>query len=578
MRLFSFRPGSWSGRRAAAVLVGLLVAASVVSPAAGQSSDERVLARVNDTPITVSRFTSTYVLHIARSGQNDTPESRAAHLGKLIEMYLFADEARRRDLEDEAYEAFVDRKVRKSVGGRYFETVFADSLPRPTDAEVREAYRKSKERVVLRHLFFRDPVSADSAHARLQRGEVFVALANEVFQTASFDSTAGFLGDAGYWQLDDAVAEAAFSLPVGGHSAPVRSRYGWHILRLENKVYQPLLTESEYQVRRDGIESQLWQRRFRLEGDRFVRGVMQSLEVTVDPEGIEALTQAVARVVEPEKPEAPNVSMVGGEVTILPADVEELGQILTPETPLATYRLEGREVTFTAGDYLRWIEELPGGEVRNRTAASVGRALRNEAFAQLGLAAGYSEDPLVVDEVRYQAAAYLADELREQVRQTETATPTAEEVEEAFLRLGYRRLKEARATYWTIPFTALADARAVRDAIASGSAEPAGYGGYRAFEDASLTGTDELTHHVQRAPEGAPVLIGTADGTYHVAYVKERTLVYTQLDEVRAEIERLLATYLPELRLAAELQRRADVEVDPELFDEVIRMGEAPKS
>src|SRR5690606_5167621 len=154
----------------------------------------------------------------------------------LIEAHLFAAEARRRGMEDDAFRAYIDLQIKKAVGGRFYDVAFVDSLPDLTDAEVREAFVRGKEPVVVRHLFYRDPAAAEAAYARLQAGEDLLLLANECFETPAFDSSAGYLGVAGYWDLDDAFAEAAYALSVGEYSAPVRTRYGWHVIRLEDRL------------------------------------------------------------------------------------------------------------------------------------------------------------------------------------------------------------------------------------------------------------------------------------------------------------------------------------------------------
>jgi len=279
---------------------------------------------------------------------------------------------------------------------------------------VRQAFARYKQQVTVRHLFYRNEADAQAAYERLQAGRDFIDEAQDCYGTAAYDSLAGYVGPIRYFQMDDAFAEAAFALEVGRHTAPVRSRFGFHIIRAEDRIVNPILTEAEYQTRKEGIASRLRLRKRRLEGDRFVREYMEGLDVQVNPEGIRALAlalQDLERRVNPEPlPVAPDV-----ELAVL--DLGALRAAFAPETPLATYRVAGEARPFTARDYYFWLEDLPFGEARQRTAASVGRALRNEAFAQAGIEQGLGEETRVRREVENESRIYLAAALQARLRE-----------------------------------------------------------------------------------------------------------------------------------------------------------------
>ena len=545
--------------------VGHLLAISLllVLPVGAEPAGDAVVARVNGTAITVDRFNASFVRRLIQTGRNDTPEERLAHLHELIDTYLLAEEARRQGLEDEAYLAFADRQIEKAVGDRYYQITFLDSLPDLTDAELREAFIRSKDKVVVRHLLFPTAEAAWAAHARLEGGADFLALAAEVFGTAPTDSAAGFLGVATYWELADPLAVAAYEMEVGTYSEPIRTRYGWHILRLENRILEPLLTESEYQYRRGFIRSQSRLRRMRLEGDRFVRAFMESLDVTVDPEALVQLEAAIRQATAGTDETAPPRTSLTTE------EVATIREELTPETLLAAYTFEGERRPFTAQEYAAWLPELPMGELRHRTAASVGRALRNEALALAGFTQKLERDPAVIDEVHYRTSVYLANRLRDTLRTSGTATPTEAELQEGFTRLGYDQLKAATATYWIIPFASLGEAEAAKRAIVTGQSRADAYPAYTYVEGDDLLGSGERNHHLRRAPLEVPLVIGTADGGWWVAEVETRTLTYTTFDEAKPQIEAVLRTYLPEFRLVKTLRTAAQVEINHGLFEQM---------
>ena len=217
--------------------------------------------------------------------------------------------------------------------------------------------------MIVRHLVYRTQAEAEAAFERLKTGRSFLEEAQDCFETAEFDSSAGLpWGRYRYFQVDDAFAEAAFALSVGGYSEPVRGRHGFHIIKVEDRLAAPIVTETEYQTRRSGIASLLRLRERRLKGDRYVRAFMDSLRVQVDPDGIRSLQAALNRM---------EIRVGQSPVDINDSD-GPAPSTLAPETILATYHQFGQQHTFTAENYAFWLPSLPFAEATNRTGASRG--------------------------------------------------------------------------------------------------------------------------------------------------------------------------------------------------------------
>ncbi len=364
------------------------------------SEQDQALAHINGHTITVGDFERSYVQDLIQRGHNDTPEARYAHLDLLIEQHLWYEEALRRNLDsDSLLSAFTDLARKRAIGGRYYELEFLEQLPAITGAEIRQAFARYKQPVMARHLFYRNETDARAAHARIESGTPFLDEAQTTFGTEHFDSTAGWLGEIRYFQVDDAFAEAAFALSVGDYSEPVRSRQGWHIIRVEDRLNTPILTESEFQNRKNGIAGLLRIRRRRLEGDQFVRTFMETRNVQINPEGARSLQAALSRIT--------------GMSVSLNNMYDTAALPLTTDTPLATFTLNGRTHTFTGDDYFFWFSELPRSEMTSNTMASLGRALRNEAFALAGLESGLEDDPLVQENTAEAIRGYLANSMQQ---------------------------------------------------------------------------------------------------------------------------------------------------------------------
>jgi peptidyl-prolyl cis-trans isomerase D len=121
----------------------------------------------------------------------------------------------------------------------------------PTDTEIKDYYLlhqedyKEPEKVRARHILFRIPPKAKTSdiQAIQKRAEMVLELAHkgedfaELARKYSEDSTASKGGDLGYFTREDMVkpfSDSAFSLEKGEISDLVRSRFGLHIIKVED--------------------------------------------------------------------------------------------------------------------------------------------------------------------------------------------------------------------------------------------------------------------------------------------------------------------------------------------------------
>ncbi|GLK88344.1 SurA N-terminal domain-containing protein [Pseudomonas turukhanskensis] len=72
----------------------------------------------------------------------------------------------------------------------------------------------------------------DEIKARLDKGEDFGKVAKEVSDDLGTKANGGDLGYAGKGNYDPAFEEALYALDKGAVSAPVRSSFGWHLIKL----------------------------------------------------------------------------------------------------------------------------------------------------------------------------------------------------------------------------------------------------------------------------------------------------------------------------------------------------------
>ncbi len=112
--------------------------------------------------------------------------------------------------------------------------------PTVSEAEIKIVYdEESKkltdtERVRARHILVASEKEAKDMLARLGKGEKFEDLAKQY----SLDGSKDYGGDLGYFtapEMVPAFSEAAFKLQKGETSEPVKTDFGWHVIKVEDR-------------------------------------------------------------------------------------------------------------------------------------------------------------------------------------------------------------------------------------------------------------------------------------------------------------------------------------------------------
>lgn len=233
---------------------------------------EHVLARFDREEITVDQFNKEFKELITdldkEKGSSGLRELKEAYLDQLIERKLLAQEARRSGLRvsaDELSQAILE--IKKDYPGEGFgetlglkgmsleewkirleEKLLAEKMVRShrpypgkiEEKEAREFYAKHRllfqlpRRVRVRQIVVADGNEALQILKRLKKGESFEKLAKE--KSLGPEKVRG--GDLGYFSQGEKPEEfdPVFSMKVGAISEVIKSPYGYHLFKLEEKL------------------------------------------------------------------------------------------------------------------------------------------------------------------------------------------------------------------------------------------------------------------------------------------------------------------------------------------------------
>jgi foldase protein PrsA len=133
--------------------------------------------------------------------------------------------------------------------------------------------------VRARHILVADEKTADMIEAKLKSGGNFADLAKQYSTDPSTKDKGGELGFFGKGQMVPAFQNAAFALPVGATSAPVKSPFGWHIINVEEKkpAVVASLASSSAQIK-DTLTQQQEQQQIPV----FLQGLRAKANITIN--------------------------------------------------------------------------------------------------------------------------------------------------------------------------------------------------------------------------------------------------------------------------------------------------------
>jgi peptidyl-prolyl cis-trans isomerase C len=233
--------------------------APATSPAAVPAVDPaKVIARVNGVDITEGDLA--LAAEDPALQMPNVPEAQKRDLltGYMIDLKLGAKAAeaakvgsgaeftrklaynRDKTLLDE----YLDQEAKKAVTPEAARKLYDETVKSvPTEQEVR-----------ARHILVENEDDAKKIATRVKGGEDFAKVAGEVSKDPGSKTDGGDLGFFTKDRMVEPFAETAFKLEPGQISDPVKSQFGWHVIKVEEKRAKPAPTFDET---KDQVETYL---------------------------------------------------------------------------------------------------------------------------------------------------------------------------------------------------------------------------------------------------------------------------------------------------------------------------------
>lgn len=219
----------------------------------------------------------------------DGKEGMERFVDELVKKEMLYQEAQKRGLEnDPEFKKKLDEFKKLTLISALLEKEIEDKV-KIGDKEARSYYDSHKEEFMTNnqirasHILVRTEEEANSVLGEIKKGADFAKLA----QARSIDTgSAKNGGDLGYFSRGQMVPEfegAAFKLKVGEVSKPVKTQYGYHIIKVtEKKEGKPI----EFEKIKDLVIQKLTAEKQKEVFDSYIEGLKKKYDTEIRKEAI----------------------------------------------------------------------------------------------------------------------------------------------------------------------------------------------------------------------------------------------------------------------------------------------------
>ncbi|MGB9840808.1 foldase protein PrsA [Thermovenabulum sp.] len=275
----------------------LIIATLIIGLIAGCSEKKsEAVAKVNGEAISKDELYDLMVKTIGEEALDYLISQKIIDLEAKKQNITVTEEDINKELEKiyEAYGGETAFKQNLAMGGYSFEeykknlamSIKTKKLIAPriniTEEEMKSYFNEhkdefaQKEQVRARHILVDDEKLANEISAKLKNGQDFAELAKQYSKDTATKENGG---DLGFFSRGDMVKEfedVAFSLKVGEISSPVKTQYGYHIIKVEEKKEAQ---EASFDKSKEKIRDILFNQKFQQEYDPWMQELYKQYNV-----------------------------------------------------------------------------------------------------------------------------------------------------------------------------------------------------------------------------------------------------------------------------------------------------------
>lgn len=224
----------------------LLIFSTIVVFPQNNKDTSQIVAIVGNHNTTFKDYLDRYEDYLIATGIKDNMQARFAILNNMINEVLLRN-------YDNNSEIYKNPEYIKEMGWIKKETILAYLKDQEVYAkitasedELKQAYIRSKTDLSVRHLYASTEKEADNLYNLVKIGVSFEELAKQCFTDTTLKNNGGYLGFIKWGETDPDFENAAYSLRIGEISKPVKTAQGYSIIKVEDKIHDPFVTENGF--------------------------------------------------------------------------------------------------------------------------------------------------------------------------------------------------------------------------------------------------------------------------------------------------------------------------------------------
>lgn len=203
--------------------------------------ENKILAKVGGLTVTESEVNE-MIATLMQRGQNlDNPQGRSMVLEQLIANKLLLLDAQKNMYEYNAEFKAQLQKVKEDLLINFAMTKTLEAVKPATDDEVKAFYEENKERFVAgesvnaSHILVDSEEKAREILEKISAGEISFEDAARKESSCPSSENGGNLGEFTRGQMVAEFDKAVFEMNVGEVAGPVKTQFGYHLIKLNAK-------------------------------------------------------------------------------------------------------------------------------------------------------------------------------------------------------------------------------------------------------------------------------------------------------------------------------------------------------
>ena len=205
-------------------------------------SEQKILATVDGINITDAEIDA-FISNLPREQQMyaQNPQFRQQCLDEILAIHLYAKMGKEENLEEtEEFKTFMANAKKDILAQLAMRKVLMAVTV--SEEECKEYYENNKSQfekpatVSAKHILVADEEECEKILSSIKSGEKEFEQAAREFSTCPSGAKGGDLGTFGKGQMVPEFEQAAFAAEIGEVTEPVKTQFGYHIIKVEDKA------------------------------------------------------------------------------------------------------------------------------------------------------------------------------------------------------------------------------------------------------------------------------------------------------------------------------------------------------